>query len=173
MKFSSSFKWQYDPLGVIKKLRLKFKLIPFMHESRVDIEKYANQSEWLEDTLIDMGKQMDTSSILHTPALQDKNEKRTREEGSCSNKDTTDVIFEIMYRKKPKLNLVNEQEQIVETLQIIDTGIVLREKTAPIVSEETHQPSTSNPQIIQKQHSIEVSSSSKLVDKEKKHKGEI
>lgn len=37
----------------------------------------------------------------------------------------------------------------------------------PIVSEETHQPSTSNKQIIQKHHSIEVFSSSKPVDKEK------
>ena len=46
-----------------------------MHESRVDIEKYANQSERLENTLIDMEKQMDTSSILHTSALQDKSTK--------------------------------------------------------------------------------------------------
>lgn len=48
--------WQYDPNVVIKKLRLKFKLIPFMHESKPDIEKYANQSDWLENTLIDVEK---------------------------------------------------------------------------------------------------------------------
>jgi len=54
MKFSSSFMWQYDPNGVINKLRLKFKLSPFMHESRQDIERYGNQSEWLENTLIDV-----------------------------------------------------------------------------------------------------------------------
>jgi len=56
MKFSSSFKWHYDPLGVVNKLRLKFKLSPFMHESRPNIEKYAKQSEWLVNTLIDMEK---------------------------------------------------------------------------------------------------------------------
>ena len=44
MNFKSSFMWQYDPNGVINKLRLKFKLSYFMHESRVYIEKYANQS---------------------------------------------------------------------------------------------------------------------------------
>jgi len=170
MKFSNNFKWQYDPLGVINKLRLNFKLSPFMHESRPGIEKYANQLEWLENTLIDMEKQMDTSSILHTPTLQDRNSKRTREEGSCSNKDTTDDRFEIMYMKKLKINPINEQEETVETVeivQIIDTYTVVKESTTPAASGETHQPSTSNTQIIQKQISIEVSSSKKLVDKEK------
>ncbi len=79
MKFNDSFKWQYDTLGVINKLRLKFKLSPFMHESKPKIEKYANKLEWLENILIDMKKHMDTSSILHTPALQERNAERTRE----------------------------------------------------------------------------------------------
>jgi len=81
---------------------------------------------------------MDTSSILHTPALQDKSTKRTREEGSCSSIDTTHDIFEIMYRKKPKLNPVNEQEEkeeivgTIETLKIIDRDTVVRENTTPL-----------------------------------------
>jgi len=111
MKFSDSFKLQYDPLGVINKLGLKFKLIPFTHESRLEIERYTNQSEWLENTLLDMEEKIDTSSILHTLALQDINSKRTREEGSCSNKDTTDNKFEIMYSKRTNLNPINEQEE--------------------------------------------------------------
>ena len=41
-KFSNSFKWQYDPLGVINKLRIKFKLTNFVHESKPDVEKYSN-----------------------------------------------------------------------------------------------------------------------------------
>ena len=48
----------------------------------------------------------------------------------------------ILYGKKPKLNPINEQEEIVETfetLQIIDTGTVLRENTTLAVLEETHQ----------------------------------
>lgn len=69
------------------------------------------------------------------------------EEGSCSNIDTRHDRFEIMHRKNPKLNLVNEQEEIVETvktLRIMDTGTGVRESKTPIVSEETHQPSTSD-----------------------------
>ena len=46
--------WKYDPHGVINKLRLKFKLAPFIHHHRLDIERFSNQSEWLENTLIDM-----------------------------------------------------------------------------------------------------------------------
>jgi len=56
IKFSSSFKWNYDPLGVISKLRVKFKLTPFIHESKPEIEKYSNQSECLENTLQEMDK---------------------------------------------------------------------------------------------------------------------
>ena len=52
--------------------------------------------------------------------------------------------------KKLKINLLNEHEEqaemvgTVETLQIIDREIVVRENIAPLVSNETHQPSTSN-----------------------------
>ena len=40
-----------------------------------------------------------------------------------------------MYKKMPKLNPVNEQ---VETIEIIDTDIVVKENAPPTVSEETH-----------------------------------
>lgn len=48
----------------------------------------------------------------------------------------------------------------------MDTDAGVRESTTPVVLEETHYPSTSINQNIQKQFSIEVSSSRKLVDKE-------
>ena len=41
---------------------------------------------------------------------------------------------------------------------------MIKENALPSVSKETQQPSTSSAQIIQKQHSVEVSSSSELVD---------
>ena len=41
-KFSNSFKFQYDPLRVISKLRVKFKLTPFFHQSKPEIENYSN-----------------------------------------------------------------------------------------------------------------------------------
>jgi len=55
-----------------------------------------------------------------------------------------------MYKKKPKLNPINEQEEqeeiveTVKTLQIMNTNAGVRESTTPLVLEETHQPSTSN-----------------------------
>ena len=54
MKFNNNFMWQYDPHGVINKLRLRVKLGFFIHHPRLDIEQFSNQSEWLENTLIDM-----------------------------------------------------------------------------------------------------------------------
>ena len=62
--FSQIFQWYYDLLGVIIKLRVKCKLTPYVHESKPNIEKYSNQSEWLENTLTEAGKQGDTSQIL-------------------------------------------------------------------------------------------------------------
>ena len=55
-KFSKSFLWYYDPLGVISRLRVKCKLTPYVDEKKPDIEKYSNQSEWLENTLIEEEK---------------------------------------------------------------------------------------------------------------------
>jgi len=82
MKFRNSFLWQYDPHGVIKKLRLKVKLGPYIHHPRPDIE-FAIQSDWVdntlihmdntvldvENTLIDLEKQFDQSSSLQVPEL--------------------------------------------------------------------------------------------------------
>ena len=64
--------------------------------------------------------------------------------------DTTNHRFEISYWKKPKFNPVTQQEDTIETVEIIDTDTMIKKNTAPRVSEETHQPSTSNTQIIEK-----------------------
>ena len=53
MKFKNSFMWRYDPQGFITKLRQKVKLGPYIHHPIPEIERYANQSEWLKNTLID------------------------------------------------------------------------------------------------------------------------
>ena len=34
-------------------IRLKCKLTPFIHEPKAQIEKFANQIEWVENTLVD------------------------------------------------------------------------------------------------------------------------
>ena len=87
-----------------------------------EIERYANQSEWLENTLIDrdntkvdventlfdLEKQLDESSFLQVPEQEgtmstplvfltqneEKNPKRNREEGFSSGMDTSNVQYE-------------------------------------------------------------------------------
>ena len=49
---------------------------PYVHEKKPEIEKFSNQSEWLENTLVEVEKQSDTSQTLQTPAQEDKNVKR-------------------------------------------------------------------------------------------------
>ena len=65
-KFSKNFLWLYDPYGIISKMRVKCKLTPYIHEKKFEIEKFSNQFEWLENTLVEADKQSDTSHILQT-----------------------------------------------------------------------------------------------------------
>ena len=53
MKFQRSFVWRYDPLEFITKKRKKVKLGPFIHHPIPEIEAFANQTEWVENTLVD------------------------------------------------------------------------------------------------------------------------
>jgi len=53
IKFHNSSMWRYDPQGFMSKLRQKVKLRPYIHHPIPEIERYANQSEWVENTLID------------------------------------------------------------------------------------------------------------------------
>ena len=53
MKFQNNFMWRYDPQGFITRLRQKVKLGPYIHHPILEIERYASQSEWFENTLVD------------------------------------------------------------------------------------------------------------------------
>lgn len=76
MKFQKSFVWRYDPLEFIPKKRKKVKLAPFIHHPIPEIEAYANQSEWVEGTLIDQ----DSTKINIENALIDL--EKWHDEGS-------------------------------------------------------------------------------------------
>jgi len=117
----------------------------------------------LQNTLQEVDKQDDTSSILHTPDPQDKNSKRAREEGSYSTETTFDTKFKLVSRNKTKLNLVIEHEKIVEA----KIEIIIRGDAPSTHVEETPLPSSSSAQIIQNQNYAEVSSSIETVEKEK------
>lgn len=163
IKFTSSFKWSYDPVGVISKLRVKLKLTPFIHESKPEIEKYSNQSEWLGNTLQEVDKQVDTSSIQDTLDPWDRNSKRVREEGSYTVEITSDTKFKLVSGKKTKLNPVIEHQKTVEA----ETQIIIKGDAPSTHVEETPLPSSSSAQIIQNQNNAEVSSSRKTMEKEK------
>ena len=80
--------------------------------------------------------------------------------------ETTDEQFEISYRKRPKINLVIEQEDTVGIVEITDTDTMVERSKVPTTSGETHQPSTSNTQRIEKHLNIEVFSFIRHVDKD-------
>jgi hypothetical protein len=85
MKFLTSFTWHYDPCGIISEMRVKNKNVPYAHESKPEIEKFANQTEWEPDTLMDVEQQIDveqqtpSTSILPTTTPQFPKEKRPRQ----------------------------------------------------------------------------------------------
>ena len=53
MKFSTGFTWYYDPCGIIVEMRSKYKISPYAHTLKPEIEKYVNQTEWEVNTLED------------------------------------------------------------------------------------------------------------------------
>ena len=75
-KLEESFPWNYDPQGILSKLRVKCKLTPFIHESKPEIEKFANQIEWIENTLTEEVKQRNTSHPLEVSKQPETSTKR-------------------------------------------------------------------------------------------------
>ena len=81
LNLKQSFIWRYDPLDFICNRRQKNKIAPYIHHRIPEIEKYANQLEWventledrdsievaMENTLIDLEKQLDEGSFLQVP----------------------------------------------------------------------------------------------------------
>ena len=59
MKLFTSFTWHYDPCGIISEMRVRNKNIPYVHESKPEIEKFTNQTVWVPDTLVEMEQQVE------------------------------------------------------------------------------------------------------------------
>lgn len=64
MMLTLSLTWSYDPYGIISKIRVDNKNIPYIHTSRPDIEQYANQLEWAENTLQEAEEKIMSTSNL-------------------------------------------------------------------------------------------------------------
>jgi hypothetical protein len=101
MKFSLSFPWQYDPYGVITETRLKNKSSPYAHVPRPEIEKFMNQTQWEENTLIDTEPQSSPAIFSQTTTPQVPVEKRPRKDVSPSVTEVSAEDFQV-YRKRPK-----------------------------------------------------------------------
>jgi hypothetical protein len=78
MKFFMSFPWHYDPCGIISEMRVKNKNIPYVHEARPEVEKFANQTVWEPNTLVEVEQQAPPTTVPPTTMPQVPKEKRPR-----------------------------------------------------------------------------------------------
>jgi hypothetical protein len=101
MSFTQSFTWTYDPFGVISELRVKQRSTPYAHIQKPEVEKYMNQTEWQENTLLETEEQPPPVTASHTNTPQMKTEKRERKEVSPSVTEVSAEDFQV-YRKRAK-----------------------------------------------------------------------
>jgi hypothetical protein len=80
MKFFMSFTWHYDPCGIISEMRIKNKNISYVHESRPEIEKFANQTRWEPNTLVETEQQDPPVIVSQKTTPQAPKEKRPRQD---------------------------------------------------------------------------------------------
>ena len=145
-------------------MRVKCKLTPYIHEKKPEIEKYVNKTKWLENTLVDVVKRGDTSHTLQTANQGEKTTKRVREEGTYISKTTTETRFKNRYNKNPKVNSVDKGKLTIES-EDTDVPVTNTEVGTITTSEQVTEilnggnPDNSNTRVIEKQQSMEASSS--------------
>jgi hypothetical protein len=113
MKFFTSFTWHYDPCGIISEMRMKNKNIPYAYEVKPEIEKFANQTVWVPDTLVEVEQQVSSTTAQPTTTPLVLKEKRPRQESSPPVTEVSSEEFQ-MHTKRPKtvsmLGMTVEQE---------------------------------------------------------------
>jgi hypothetical protein len=138
MKFSTSFIWHYDPCGIISDMRVKNKNALYAHESKPEIEKFANQIVWLPDTLLDLEQQVPSTSALPATTPQVLKEKRPRQESSPPVAEVSSEEFQI-HSKKTKT--VSMPGAIVEATTVTTTKA--KQFTLPFGSNKLKEVTTS------------------------------
>jgi hypothetical protein len=101
MKFFLSFPWHYDPHGIISEMRVKNKNILYVHVSKPEIEKFANQTVWVPDTLVKVEQQVPPTTVPPTTTPQVPKEKRPRQESSPPVTEVSSEEFHL-HTKRPK-----------------------------------------------------------------------
>lgn len=165
-KLEESFPWNYDPQGILSKLRVKCKLTPFTHESKPEIEKFANQIEQVENTLTEAVNQRNTNHTLEISKQLETSTERIREEGAYTAETTTETNFEIIYNKRPKLDTKTRGKVTiyVEETQPLNTNTDFPEtNVATVVISEPNQNeeqlNNEDAQLMERQQIMEASSS--------------
>jgi hypothetical protein len=95
MKFHVSFLWHYDPCGIISEMRVKNKNVPYVHTPKPEIEKFANQTEWEPNTLVEIEQQDPSVTISQTTTPQVPKEKRSRKDTSPSVTEVSAEDFQL------------------------------------------------------------------------------
>jgi hypothetical protein len=139
MKFSLSFPWHYDPCGIIAETILKNKISPMLMCLNLKIEKYMNQTEWEENTLLDIEQHPSPAIISQTNTPQVPVEKRPRKEVSPSVTEVSAEDFQV-YRKRPKTSHTPDRSGGEET----QSTIVMEGEHSPLFSGSQQMMSTSS-----------------------------
>jgi hypothetical protein len=152
MKFFMSFPWHYDPCGIISEMRVKNKNIPYVHVSRPEIEKFANQTAWEPNTLIEVEQQDPPATVSQTTTPQVPKEKRPRQDLSPPVTEVSSEEFQL-HTKRPKTISVpgptGEKEAPSTTTTKVDRppfGSSLHKAiTSAVMEKSTNPPLTTQP----------------------------
>jgi hypothetical protein len=159
MKFFMSFPWHYDPCGIISEMQVKNKNIPYVHESKPEIEKFANQTMWVPDTLVEVEQQVPPTTVLPTSTPQVPKEKRPRQESSPPITEVSSEEFQL-HTKRPKTVTVPSPTGEIEIPPntvvkpvIPPFGTVIHKEITPVVPKKSlgspldTQPSKTGPKL--------------------------
>ena len=110
-------------------------MTPFIHESKPEVEKFANQIEWVENTLTEAVNQRNTSHTLEISKQPETSTKRIREERAYNAETTTETKLKIIYNKRQKLDTIAKGKVTidVEETQPLNTNTDLPETNVATV----------------------------------------
>jgi hypothetical protein len=136
MKFFVSFIWNYDPCGIIYEMRIKNKNVPYVHTPKPEIEKFANQTKWESNTLVEIEQKDPSVIISQTTAPQVPKEKRPKKDTSPSITEVSAEDFQL-HTKRPKTSLTpgtTGEKEIQSTATMKDDQSLLSTSNEQIMS---------------------------------------
>jgi hypothetical protein len=151
MKFHVSFIWHYDPCGIISEMRVKNKNVPYVHTPKPEIEKFANQTEWESNTLVEIEQQDPSVTVSQTTTPQVPKEKRPRKDTSPSVTEVSAEDFQL-HTKRPKTSHTSDtagEKEIQSTTTMKDDWSLLSTRSKQIMSIVSSKKPTDTPLVDQ------------------------